>query len=102
MVPEKVRIGGVDYHIKYDPSLNDGRNVLMGEIQYSTGQIRLNNTDCNAYQVMELTLWHEIVHGIFRHFGKENWNDDEELVETVARGVYMVLQDNPTLGGFNA
>lgn len=42
-----------------------------------------------------MTLWHEIVHGIVEHANMDIANSSEEaIVDTIAKGVYQVLQDN--------
>ena len=56
--------GGVEYAIKYEPNLRR----------------------CQ-------TLWHEILHGIRNHAGLVIENE-EEVVEMFAKGIYQVLQDN--------
>ena len=40
-IPERVRIGGVDYTIKYEERLNNGSQLAYGRIDYDKAQIRL-------------------------------------------------------------
>ena len=92
-IPESVRIGGVEYKVIDNVSgLNDGRNVLAGEINYNDSVIRLNEAVA-GHQMKCITLWHEILHGIRDHAGIEI-ADEETVVEMFARGIYQVLQDN--------
>ena len=102
MIPNTVWIGGLGYNVEYDDKLNDGSSMLYGQNDYDEAAIRLNNRAGMSKQMLELTLWHEILHGIFLHFNKAEWRNDEELVDTVARGIYMVLADNPGLSEHNA
>lgn len=92
-IPESVRIGGVEYEVIDNVSgLNDGQNVLAGEINYNDSVIRLNEVVA-GHQMKCITLWHEILHGIRNHAGIEI-EDEETVVELFARGIYQVLQDN--------
>lgn len=92
-IPRSVRIGGVEYEVIDNVSgLNDGQNVLAGEINYNDSVIRLNEVVA-GHQMKCITLWHEILHGIRNHAGIEI-ADEETVVELFARGIYQVLQDN--------
>ena len=92
-IPESVRIGGVEYKIIDNVhGLNDGLNVLAGEINYNDSIIRLNEV-IEGHQMKCITLLHEILHGIRNHAGVEIENE-EVVVELFARGIYQVLQDN--------
>ena len=92
-IPRSVRIGGVEYEVIDNVSgLNDGQNVLAGEISYNDSVIRLNEAVA-GHQMKCITLWHEILHGIRNHAGIEI-ADEETVVELFARGIYQVLQDN--------
>lgn len=92
-IPKSVRIGGVEYEVFDNVSgLNDGQNVLAGEINYNDSVIRLNEVVA-GHQMKCITLWHEILHGIRNHAGIEI-EDEETVVELFARGIYQVLQDN--------
>ncbi len=94
-IPDSIRINGVDYKIVYTTSLNDGTNVLYGSIDYENSVIELN-PNRQEHQRMCTTLWHEILHGIAFNMGlSETMGDNEEkIVDTFARGIYQVLQDN--------
>ena len=92
-IPEFVHIGGVEYKVTRDqPFLNDGTNLLYGQINYNETTIELSNV-ANSHQMKCITLWHEILHGIRNHTGLEIENE-EEIVDMFARGIYQVLQDN--------
>lgn len=92
-IPELVRIQGVDYKVEFNDVVTDGRNVLMGCIEYPECRIQLSETACPDHQVKCLTLWHEILHGICYASGMQLENE-EEIVEMFSRGIYQVLQDN--------
>lgn len=92
-IPEYVRIQGVDYRVEFGDVVTDGRNVLMGCIEYPECRIQLSETACPNEQTKLLTLWHEILHGICYASGMQLQNE-EEIVEMMSRGVYQVIQDN--------
>ena len=93
-IPDKVRIGGVDYSIEYVERLisGDGK-ALLGQIEYDTAVIRLEPNAQDA-QGKCRTLLHEIMHGIEHHFKLDL---SEEEIDNLANGMYMVIKDNPDL-----
>lgn len=92
-IPNSVRIGGIEYTVRYIPDLNDGVNMLYGEINYNDCLINLSETHGTAHEHRCVTLWHEILHGIREHSCMEI-EDEEAIVDMFARGIYQVLQDN--------
>lgn len=93
-IPESIRIGGVDYSIVDKAGLNTGTNVAYGHIDYQKSIIELN-PDIQDHQKKCLTLWHEIIHGVVEHANIDLVESNEEaIVDTIAKGVYQVLQDN--------
>lgn len=92
-IPHSIRIGGVEYRVlDNQPALNDGENLLYGQINYRDNTISVSDL-ATGHHTKCLTLWHEILHGIRNHSQMEIENE-EEVVEMFARGVYQVLQDN--------
>lgn len=92
-IPEKVRIGGVEFAIKYEPNLRLGNDLCYGLFKGDDSEIWLSTTDGTEHQRRCQTLWHEILHGIRNHAGLEIENE-EDVVEMFAKGIYQVLQDN--------
>ncbi|MCI8620250.1 MAG: hypothetical protein HFG44_09335 [Oscillospiraceae bacterium] len=95
-IPESIRIGGVEYAIKYAPNLRIGNDLCYGTISYDDSVITLSDSDGTGHQRRCITLWHEILHGIREHAGLEIENE-EEIVEMFSKGIYQVLQDNGNL-----
>lgn len=93
MIPESVRIGGVEYVVKYTPNLNDGVNMAYGRISYEDCTIELSDTVGKGHEKRCRILWHEILHGIREHAGLEIENE-EAIVDMFSKGIYQVLQDN--------
>lgn len=92
-IPESVRIGGVEYPVRYTENLNNGYNMAYGHISYEDCTIELAENRAVAHEHRCIILWHEILHGIVNHFGMEIENE-EELVDKFSKGIYQVLQDN--------
>jgi len=92
MLPKKVKISGIDYHVEIAEQRNTHEgNVLQGEIVYGDATIYINEQQNE--QMKEATLLHEIVHGILYHMGSE-LNDNEKFVEGFSSGLHQVFRDN--------
>lgn len=92
-IPESIRIGGVEYEIQHKELVRIENNICYGSIDYSESVINLSDGDGGGHQHQCVTLWHEILHGIFNHACMKVENE-EEIVEVLAKGIYQVLQDN--------
>lgn len=92
-IPESVRIGGVEYAVKYEPNVRVDSSLCYGKIDYCESEIYLSTTDGTGHQMRCITLLHEILHGIRNHSGIVIENE-EEVVDMFAKGLYQLLQDN--------
>lgn len=92
-IPNSIRIGGIDYAIEYCENLRLGNELCYGTIDYTTSTISISNTDSVGHQHKCITMWHEILHGIFEHACCHQENE-EQIVEVLSKGIYQVLQDN--------
>lgn len=92
-IPESIRIGGVEYAVKYEDNVRIGNQLCYGAISYDDSTITLSTNDGAGHQHHCVTLWHEILHGIFEH-AAHHLEDEEEVVEILSKGIYQVLQDN--------
>ncbi|AFV05815.1 MULTISPECIES: hypothetical protein [unclassified Dehalobacter] len=94
---DKVRIGGTEYDIKIvaGPLLVNSREC-KGKISYDLALIEM--LESIGDQAKEETLWHEILHGIVRDRNL-SLDDEEEVVETFARGLHALVKDNKLLPG---
>lgn len=92
-IPNSVRIGGVEYEVRYEPNVRVDSSLCYGKIDYSESTISLSTTDGTGHQMRCITLLHEILHGIRNHSGVTIENE-EEVVDMFAKGLYQVLQDN--------
>lgn len=91
-IPESIRIGGVEYKIVNESRMNDGSNLLAGQIRHMECEIAIA-AEC-SHEYACLSLWHEIMHGIEEQTQINLGKDRERIIESFARGVYQVLQDN--------
>lgn len=92
-IPDSIRIGGAEYPISYVDNLRHGSVLAYGHIDYENCKIELSGTDGTAHEKRCMTLWHEILHGIGEH-AKLEIENEEVVVDTLAKGIYQVLQDN--------
>jgi hypothetical protein len=92
-IPNSIRIGGIEYTVTYEPNVRLGNELCYGTISYDDCKITLSETDGTGHQRRCVTLLHEILHGIRNHAGLRI-EDEEEIVDMFARGLYQVLQDN--------
>lgn len=91
-IPDKVRIAGTDYAVKYEERLNNGVNLAYGHIDYDKAIIRIDE-NLREQQGKCQTLLHEILHGIAKHFDLDV-EKDEDTIDKLAKGLYMVIADN--------
>ena len=94
-IPDSVRIAGVEYEVVLVPNLMNGATAAYGHIDYEKSLIELSDTSGTEHQKRCQILWHEILHGIRENNGMEIENE-EEVVNMFAKGIYQVLQDTGT------
>lgn len=91
LLPDRIRIGWVNYNIVADVDLN--LEGASGQIRYLKDEIALMPN--LAAQAQLFVLWHEIAHGILMAAGIEE--HDEQMINVLAHGIIQVLRDNPDL-----
>lgn len=92
-IPNSVRIGGTEYTVEFVENLNNGVNVCYGHIDFELCKIELNSSMNIGHEKACKIFLHEVMHGIVEHFGFKLENE-EEIVDMFAKGIYQVLQDN--------
>ena len=106
ILPESIRIGGVDYRLNLIEDyafLNDDKTQSNdGEFDVNRGIIKLATTLRDTKQLIDrertyTVLLHEILHGIVYHYIGENIDNEEHIVTQFAKGLYQVLKENPRL-----
>lgn len=92
-LPDSIRIGGVEYAVLTDAHLNNGANMLYGQVLWEPSEITIR--DGMGHQRMCITMWHEIVHALLHHACVDlEDNVEERIAEALGFGLYQVLQDN--------
>ena len=95
-MPKSIRIMGVDYEIKEVEHLDDGKCLLAGQISYKDSEIRILKND-QSLQNKEITLLHEMFHGLCDSLDLKIINDNESHIDMLARGLYQVIKENPEM-----
>lgn len=97
-IPDRIVISGMEYEvIMTDEPLFDGNTRAYGRIDFENKKIIIDKT-LREKQGHFQTLLHEIIHGIVNDRDIDFTCDDEEvIVEQLARGFYQVIKDNPEI-----
>ena len=92
----KIEIDGCNFEVMYtkEPIIVDNK-TCYGSIDYDTSIISI---DANVSEYTKnVSLLHEVIHGILDSRGFHEESSDEELVEQVARCLYSTLLHSPEL-----
>ncbi len=90
---DKVKIGCTTYIVIYtDEEITLNGEQCDGVIEYDNGIIKISNTI--GPQLMNQVWWHEVVHGIMNDRDISTEDDEESLVDKLAKGLYALMQDN--------
>lgn len=90
-LPEEVKIGPTIYTVKVNEELFGEQ--LYGQITRSLSLIELSHK--LSPFMTEVTLWHEILHGILMQLGAEE--QDEQMITALSHSIVGVIHDNPAL-----
>ena len=92
----KIEIDGCNFEVRYSKEpIIVGNKAWYGSIDYDASTIIIN-ANMSEY-TKNVSLLHEIVHGILDARGFYEESADEELVEQVARCLYSTLLHSPDL-----
>lgn len=89
MIPERVKVAGIEYEINEIKNMERDFEHL-GQILYTRGIIKLDSD--LSLDRKEQVFVHELLHGIFFEAGIEE--QDEDMINRVAIVLYQVLKDN--------
>ena len=92
-IPDMVKIGPVEYAVKENQRFS--QDNLLGQIRYAEQTIEIRPD--LASTIAEITLWHEMIHGIL--FAGGFHDHDEQMLDVLAHGVVQLLKDNSFLKG---
>ncbi|HAM79593.1 ImmA/IrrE family metallo-endopeptidase [Ornithinibacillus bavariensis] len=89
MIPNQVKVAGIEYNVTEIEGINDRFNTL-GQINYHIGLIELDSQLNQTRK--EQVFVHEILHACFFEAGYEE--QDEDMINRVGIVLYQVLKDN--------
>ena len=89
---KKIKIGYQDYVIhELDPQ---GMGNIDGKFNDKTGEIIIDSS--LLPNVKAEILLHEVIHGIWHHFGLDSGGlSPERVVDSIGKGLATVIRDNP-------
>ena len=95
-IPKIVRISGHNYKVIWDDERLSEEEVL-GDINNDFKEIALckyykGSKRARAKSDIEQAFWHEIFHGIDRHFNNDSLS--EKVIDRLTNGWCQVLSDN--------
>lgn len=98
IIPKDVRIVSCFYEVELtDEPLILDHQECFAVIEYENHVIKINN-NLGDIQQHEQSLLHEIVHGIINDREINLKEDDEEfIVNEIARGLHQIILDNPIM-----
>lgn len=90
--PSSYKLGAHRIKIKEDPEIDIFLEAISARGAYSREQneIRIASGMSGSYR--DFLLWHEIVHSIMGHYGKEELDKDENLIDCLAEGILQVIK----------
>ena len=96
----KINIGGTTYNVEFVDHIDtdDDDTVVNGLCDSSNNLITIatkldDGRDMDDYDI-EKNLWHEVIHGILNEGQYMEESDNEQLVEWLARCIWVVAHPN--------
>ncbi|USK61325.1 ImmA/IrrE family metallo-endopeptidase [Peribacillus asahii] len=89
MLPNKLKVAGIDYQIQEVEEIDDDPS-MMGCYIYAKSIIKIKSNMSGDKK--EQTLVHEMLHACFNEAGFDE--QDEDVVNRVGIVLYQVLKDN--------
>lgn len=86
----------MDYQILASPQGLLVEEFVFGLVEFEKARIRITTEGVDE-QIQKITLLHEVFHIILDNFGIDTGESEEFVVDSLARGMYQILQDNPEL-----
>jgi hypothetical protein len=95
MIPiKKIRVGPFDYKVM--PMGKTDELTKFGEHDGNTQELRFCETFASNARAAETTI-HEVLHAIYEVMGIGDKDTEERTVLLMARGLAMLIRDNPSL-----
>ena len=86
----------MDYPILASPQGLAAEEFVFGLVEFEKARIRITTEGVDE-QIQKITLLHEVFHIILDNFGIDPGESKEFVVDSLARGMYQILEDNPEL-----
>lgn len=96
-ITNSIKICGINYTIQEQEYVTSGNYLLHGMIEYDKALITISTRDNRDKQTKLQSFMHEIMHGIAQHYGDEETNDNEAIIDMFAKGMYQVIVENPAI-----
>lgn len=90
-LPATVKLGPITYTVK--ENIRFPQDSLAGQIRYLEQVIEIQPNMGDA--ITEVTLWHEMLHGIL--FAGGFREQDEHMLDVLAHGIVLLLHNNEFL-----
>lgn len=97
-LPDKLRIGAIDYTVSEEPELKNGEDRCFGFISYQYGTIKVEAD--TTPRMKQIAVWHEVLHGLFMHAGMHNMDMEENIVVALSHALVGLIRENPALAAF--
>lgn len=96
-IPEKIRIGSMDYKVVItEKTILNNAQQCYGHINFDDHVIEIDKT-LRDTQGHEQTFLHELVHGIVKEFKIDFSDNEENVVDKLADGLHQIIRDNPEM-----
>ena len=86
----------MDYQILASPQGLLVEEFVFGLVEFEKARISITTEGVDE-QIQKITLLHEVFHIILDNFGIDTGESEEFVVDSLARGMYQILEDNPEL-----
>ena len=86
----------MDYQILASPQGLLVEEFVFGLVEFEKARIRITTEGVDE-QIQKITLLHEVFLIILDNFGIDTGESEEFVVDSLARGMYQILEDNPEL-----
>lgn len=95
---EGIKIGAIKYSVKDVNEIEINNEQCGGSCDYNEAIIEISSVVGNGAKAKFLI--HEVLHGLLHSRGLHEINDNEDIVDELAEGLILLIQDNPTLVDF--
>jgi len=90
-----IKVGGINYAVEYIENLCDESGKLDGRIKHSETRMQIESG--MSEQAKAQSILHEAVHALTTQSGRQDISRKEDLIDSLAYGIYQIIHDNPDL-----